>query len=275
MVFRSFAVRLDALQIFGMGGFARLLVEAGIGQGDRTAGKHGIQRLGGRTVMQGRLNAAAHHFPKTDGPIQFGQRITGAQLEEQGAHLGLDPRVDDREDLGPTAMVPGAPDGGHRPSAGTNDAVHLFHGPPRIGYIHQSERVVGDVEIVVDAIQLLRFHAVKGHVRQTRRRGQFIGPLHHLVGDIDTDHPAVRSYKTGRPEGHQAGTAGNVEHAESGLQMSHFEEEVLRGKKRLPPASFVVFGGAVPSVPLHAQLQSCFHGQLGFYGFRRTSRTTR
>ena len=188
------------------------------------------------------------------------ERVPGTELEEEGAHLGVDPGVHDGKHLRPSAPAPFTPDRSHRPATGPKDPSHLPDGRLGIGHIHEPQGAEDHVERGVWKVQGFGVHPLEGDVLQLRLCHGRSGFVQHPLGEIGSHDPPTRAHGPGHTMGHEPRAAGRLQHLLPRIEGGHLQQEILGRGQGTPPGRVVDCGGPVPPVALHAELQPGIHG---------------
>src|SRR3954449_2619495 len=229
----------DGFEVLGVHGLPRPLAEPGVGEGHRSGAEHRLQRLVRGGVAEGRGEAFRADLREVRGRERPRQRVPGAEVEEHRADLRRDPRVGDREDLGPAAVAPRTPDGRGRPAAGLEQAAHLAQRPDRVGDVHEPERAGGGVEAPVHERQLLGLGALEAGVVGAPFGVDAARGLDHLARDVGADDRAPPADGLGHAQADQPGAAGHVEHPIAGPQGQHVEHQGVGRLELVAPAVLV------------------------------------
>ena len=199
------------------------------------------------------------------------ERVRGAEVEEHRADLRRDPRVGDREDLGPAAVAPRTPDGRGRPAAGPEQPAHLAQRPDRVGHVHQPETAQRRRRSCRRRTAAPRRRRARSRrcpaprSAATRRAASTISP-EMSVPTTAPRRPTVSATRKLTSPVPQATSSTRS----PGRRASHVEHQGVGRRELGAPAVLVGRGGSVPAVALHAALEPGVHGGHASSPFRRT-----
>jgi hypothetical protein len=112
------------------------IAEAVIRKGHRSAPERRLAGLIAGRIIERCPQAAHTNVLESCGSVGPMKAVAAADAKEHRTHLRLHTRIDDGENLRPTAVAPLAPDGRYAAAAARQHAMHLQDGALRVGRIH-------------------------------------------------------------------------------------------------------------------------------------------